>query len=192
MPLFRQLSVAALAAIVLLVAPVASNAQDTTSAIRGKVLNPNGAPVEGATVVVEDTRSGVERTYRTNNAGNFLATRLLPGGPYSITVDGTKSVSIPSIGLGDTYGLTINMQQEAAIEEIIAIGQAANFVEVASGPAATFSIDDVTVDFQPLNTWPLPHDVDFTAVTDHAEWMAETRLCTNASSPVYASYFAPC
>jgi len=32
---FRQLSVAALAAIVMLVAPVASNAQDTTLAIRG-------------------------------------------------------------------------------------------------------------------------------------------------------------
>ncbi len=139
---FRQLSVAALAALVML-APVASNAQDTTSAIRGKVLNPAGSPVAGATVVVEDTRSGVERTYQTNDGGTFLATRLLPGGPYSITVDGTKTVNIASIGLGDTYGLTISMQQEAAIEEIIAIGQAANFVEVASGPAATFNIDDI-------------------------------------------------
>ncbi|MDJ0794729.1 MAG: carboxypeptidase regulatory-like domain-containing protein [Woeseiaceae bacterium] len=139
---FRQLSVAALAALVML-APVASNAQDTTSAIRGKVLDPAGSAVAGATVVVEDTRSGVERTYQTNASGTFLATRLLPGGPYSITVDGTKTVNIASIGLGDTYGLTISMQQEAAIEEIIAIGQAANFVEVASGPAATFNIDDI-------------------------------------------------
>ncbi len=140
---FKQASIAVFAALVILAAPVASNAQDTTSAIRGKILDTSGAPLSDATVVVLDTRSGVERTYQTNDSGVFLATRLLPGGPYKVTVNGTKSVDIYSIGLGDTYGLTVNMQQEAAIEEIIAIGQAADFVQVASGPAATFNIDDI-------------------------------------------------
>ena len=139
----KQFSVAAFAAFVLLAAPVASNAQDTTSQIRGKILDPNGAPVAGATIVVEDARSGVERTYSTSGGGIFLATRLLPGGPYKVTVNDTKSVDIASIGLGETYSLTVNMQQEEAIEEIITIGQTAEFAEVASGPAATFSIDDI-------------------------------------------------
>lgn len=138
-----RLSLAAFAAIVMLSAPVASNAQETTAAIRGKVLDASGSPVAGATVVVEDMRSGVDRTYSTSGGGVFLATRLLPGGPYKVTVEGTKSVDIPSIGLGDTYGLTINMQEEAAIEEIITIGQTADLVEVAAGPAATFTIDDI-------------------------------------------------
>ena len=140
---FKQASIAVFAAIVMLAAPVASNAQDTTSSIRGKILDQSGSPVSGATVVVEDIRSGVNRTYSTNNGGVFLATRLLPGGPYRVTVNSTKSVDIASIGLGDTYGLTVNMQQEAAIEEIITIGQTADLVQVASGPSATFSIDDI-------------------------------------------------
>ena len=139
----RQLSIAALVAVAFVAFPVASNAQETTSAIRGKVLDPTGAPVSGAAVVVEDNRSGVARAFATNASGTFLATRLPPGGPYTVTVDESKSVTIESIGLGDTYNLTINMQQAAAIEEIITIGQAATFVEVASGPAATFNIDDI-------------------------------------------------
>jgi len=141
--MLKQLPIAAFAAVVLLAAPVASNAQDTTSSIRGKILDSSGSVVSGATIVVEDMRSGVDRTYSTNDSGLFLATRLLPGGPYKVTVNGTKSVDIASIGLGDTYNLTVNMQQEEAIEEIITIGQTADFVQVASGPAATFSIDDI-------------------------------------------------
>ncbi len=139
----KQLSVAAFAAVVLLAAPVASNAQDTTSSIRGKILDTTGSPVAGATIVVEDMRSGVDRTYSTSSGGIFLATRLLPGGPYKVTVNGVKSVDIASLGLGDTYNLTVNLQEEEAIEEIITIGQTADFAQVASGPAATFSIDDI-------------------------------------------------
>ncbi|NNC76752.1 MAG: TonB-dependent receptor, partial [Woeseiaceae bacterium] len=123
--------------------PVAGNAQETTSSIRGKVLDPNGNPVANATVVVEDTRNGSLRTYTSNDNGLFLATRLLPGGPYRVTVNETKSVEVPSVSLGDTYSLIVNMQQEASIEEIVTIGQSATFVEVAAGPAATFSLDDL-------------------------------------------------
>ena len=139
----QQATIAVFAAVMLLALPVAGNAQDTTSAIRGKILDPSGAPVGGALIVVEDMRSGVTRSYTTSDGGIFLASRLLPGGPYKVTVDGTKTVDVASIGLGDTYGLTVNMQTDAAIEEIITIGQTASFVETASGPAATFNIDDL-------------------------------------------------
>ena len=140
---FRQVTLAMFAAVMMLAVPVAGNAQDTTSSIRGKILDPSGNPVGGATVVVEDMRSGVVRTLSSSDGGIFLASRLLPGGPYKVTVNGTKSVEVASVTVGDTYGLTINMQTEAAIEEIVTIGQAASIVEVASGPAATFTIDDL-------------------------------------------------
>ena len=139
----KQVMVAGIAAFMVLAVPVASNAQDTTSSIRGKILDPSGDPVGGATVVVEDMRSGVKRTVTSSNGGVFVASRLLPGGPYKVTVNGTKTVDVPSVDVGDTYGLTINMQQAAAIDEIITIGQTASIVEVASGPAATFTIDDL-------------------------------------------------
>jgi hypothetical protein len=140
---FKHMTLAMFAAVMMLAVPVAGNAQDTTSSIRGKILDPAGNPVGGAIVVVEDMRSGVVRTLSSSDGGIFLASRLLPGGPYKVTVNGTKSVEVMSVTVGDTYGLTINMQTEATIEEIVTIGQSASMVEVASGPAATFTIDDL-------------------------------------------------
>ena len=135
--------VAAVLAALTLSAPVASIAQETTAAIRGKVLAPDGSPVTEASVVVEDLRSGTTRSYTSNDSGLFLATRLLPGGPYRVTVNGTKTVDVPLINVGDTYSLIVNLQQESEIEEIVTFGQATSFVEVAAGPAATFSLDDL-------------------------------------------------
>ena len=78
--------------------------------------------VGGTSVVVEDTRTGVVRTYTSNESGAFLATNLGVGGPYRVTVGGTKSVMVDSVALGETYNLTINMQSAASIEEIVVIG----------------------------------------------------------------------
>ena len=132
----------AFAAIVMLAVPVAGNAQETTSSIRGKVLDSSGNAMAGASVVVEDTRSGVDRSYSTNNSGVFLATRLLPGGPYRVTVNNSETIRVASINVGDIYNLTINMTG-AAMEEIIAIGQRGELVEVAAGPSATFNLADL-------------------------------------------------
>lgn len=129
----------ALAALMLLTVPVAGFAQDTTSAIRGKIYDEAGATVSGALVIVEDTRTGVVRTYTSNDSGAFLATNLGVGGPYRVTVGGTKSVMVDSVALGETYNLTINMQSAAAVEEIVVIGQTAALVDTAAGPSATFS-----------------------------------------------------
>jgi len=140
---FLQGGLTATLAIVLLAIPVAGNAQETTATIRGKILDTSGSEASSASIVVEDLRSGVTRSYSTNNSGVFLATRLLPGGPYEITVNGTQSVAVPSVSVGSTYNLTINLQAEQAIEEIIAIGQASELVTVATGPSATFNLADL-------------------------------------------------
>jgi len=130
---------ALLAAAAILLLPVAGMTQETTSAIRGKIFDEAGATVAGAEVVVEDTRTGVVRRYTSNNTGSFYASRLPVGGPYRVTVGGNKSVMVDSIGLGDTYNLTINLQEDVAVEEIVVIGQTAEMVDVASGPASIFS-----------------------------------------------------
>ena len=88
-------------------------------------------------------RSGTSRGYTSNDNGLFLATRLLPGGPYRVTVNSTKTVDVPLLSVGDTYNLIVNLQQQSQIEEIVAIGQAGSMVEVAAGPSATFSLDDL-------------------------------------------------
>ena len=139
----RKLTRFAAIASLLITLPVAGFAQETTSNIRGKVLDPSGNPVANATVVVQDTRSGAERMTTSGNDGTFFATRLLPGGPYKVTVNGVKTIEVPLISVGDTYNLTVNLQTEAEIEEIVTIGQTADIVEVAAGPAATFSLGDI-------------------------------------------------
>ncbi|WP_405228883.1 TonB-dependent receptor [Lentisalinibacter sediminis] len=140
--LWRNIVRAWVAALLIVMVPVAGFAQETTSNIRGKVLDENGAPVAGETVTIEDMRSGVSRTLTTDASGLFLATRLLPGGPYQISVRG-QSTEVPSISLGDTYSLTVGLRSEAAMEEIVVTGQALQFVDVASGPAATFNVADL-------------------------------------------------
>jgi hypothetical protein len=139
----KQVMVALFATSMLLAIPVAGNAQETTASIRGKVVDTTGNTVAGASVVVLDMRSGVDRSYATNSSGLFLATRLLPGGPYRITINGSDFVDVASIGVGDIYNLTVSVGEEAAIEEIIAVGQATELVQVAAGPSATFSIADI-------------------------------------------------
>ena len=138
----KQITIAVFAAVMLLAVPVAGNAQETTSSIRGKVLDASGNVMAGASVVVEDMRSGVDRSYSTNSSGLFLATRLLPGGPYRITVNSVDAVQVAFINVGDIYNLVVNVSS-AAMEEIVATGQRGALVEVAAGPSATFNLSDL-------------------------------------------------
>ena len=133
---------AALTVVMMLAVPVAGNAQETTSSIRGKVLDTSGNIVAGASVIVQDMRSGVDRAYTTNDSGIFLATRLLPGGPYSVTVNNSDTAQVRSISVGDIYSLTVNMGAPP-MEEIVATGQRGQLVEVAAGPSATFNLADL-------------------------------------------------
>ncbi|MDH3613340.1 MAG: carboxypeptidase regulatory-like domain-containing protein [Gammaproteobacteria bacterium] len=122
----------------LLVLPMMAQAQDTASAMRGRILDQMGAPVAGASVVVVDQRTGVARTYTSNDTGTFLAARLPVGGPYRVIVNNAQSIDVPSIALGETYNLTVNLLPP--MEEIIATGQAQEYIETAPGPTATFGL----------------------------------------------------
>ena len=118
-------------------------AQGTTSGIRGRVTDANGAPWVDATIVVEDTRTGAIRTLRSNETGSFYATNLPVGGPYRVTIDNNRTVTVDSISLGDIYQLSVALDRSRTVEEIVVIGDANTFVDVASGPAATFSTFDM-------------------------------------------------
>ena len=118
-------------------------ALETTSIIKGNVYDEGGNPVAGAAVIVRDLRTGVERHYNTNTSGAFLATRLPVGGPYKVIINGVKSVMVDSVTLGDIYNLSIHMQQEMTLEEIVVVGETALMVDTAAGPAATFSSFDI-------------------------------------------------
>ncbi len=113
-------------------------AQDTSSAIRGRLVDGSGNPLVNATVVVQDSRTGSTRTLQSNNTGTFYATNLPVGGPYIVTINNTKTVTIDSIELGDVYNLSIDMGAPNEIQEILVFGEANTLVDVAAGPSATF------------------------------------------------------
>ena len=118
-------------------------AQDTTSAIRGSITGADGNPQANTTIVIEDTRTGSRRVLESNANGAFYATNLPVGGPYRVTVDGEQSVIVNSIALGDIYSLDLQLGNQQAVEEVLVLGQSGAFVDVASGPASTFSTFDM-------------------------------------------------
>jgi hypothetical protein len=112
---------AAFVAVMLLVAPVAGLTQETTSAIRGSISQPDGTPAAGANVRVRDTRTGSTQTATTSSSGQFTMTGLRVGGPYTIMIEAEglapQSITDVELDLGDTYTLNVALSAEQ-IEEI--------------------------------------------------------------------------
>ncbi len=70
--------------IALPLARLSAQAQATTGIIRGVVVDPNGAPVSGAQVLLHETQTNFQHTVTSDAGGNFAAT-LLPLGNYEVT-----------------------------------------------------------------------------------------------------------
>jgi hypothetical protein len=126
-----------------LAVPGVLQAQETTSAIRGKVVDAAGAPVANAQVEVLDQRTGIIRSFTTSADGAFLATRLPPGGPYTVIVNETRTVVVDEISVSNVYALTIDMDAVQLAEEIEVVGESLMLVDVAPGPAGTFNTFEV-------------------------------------------------
>ncbi len=61
-------------------------AQNTTSAIGGRVSGADGAPAAGATVQIVHTESGSVSNVTTDAQGRYVARGLRVGGPYTIII----------------------------------------------------------------------------------------------------------
>ncbi|MEL7027608.1 MAG: TonB-dependent receptor [Pseudomonadota bacterium] len=124
----------------------AATAQETSSAIRGTVVAPDGTPVAGTEVTITDTRTGSSRTVTTANNGSFSARGLRVGGPYTVEVDSATfadtTVSEIFLDLGDTYSVVVALQDDVpAADEIIITASALETIAVAVGPSATFDAE---------------------------------------------------
>ncbi|WP_337587191.1 TonB-dependent receptor [Janthinobacterium fluminis] len=63
-----------------------SFAQNTTSAIGGRISGSDGQPASGATVTIVHTESGSVNNVVTDAQGRYVARGLRVGGPYTITI----------------------------------------------------------------------------------------------------------
>ena len=139
----RSAAVFALFLAAVLVLPGILQAQETTATIRGLVVDASGTPVPNAQIEVLDQRTGTIRNFSTNDSGAFLATRLSPGGPYTVIVNQTRTVIVESISVSNIYNLTIETGPVQLTEEIEVVADASTLVDVAPGPAATFNTFEV-------------------------------------------------
>lgn len=100
----------------LIVSSVMVSAQGvTTSGINGKVLDGNGAPIPGATVVAIHEPSGTNYGTITQADGSYLLTGLRIGGPYKVSISfvGYSPISFTDIDLklGESYTLNGEMKE---------------------------------------------------------------------------------
>ncbi len=70
--------------LVILLIPVAVNAQVAGGSISGKVMDSNGAMIPGAQVAIKNTATGVTTNLVANEEAVYRASNLLPG-DYEIT-----------------------------------------------------------------------------------------------------------
>jgi outer membrane receptor for ferrienterochelin and colicin len=122
-------------------------AQVTTSGVSGTVSKADGTPAQAATVVVEDTRTGLTRTVVTTPTGSFDVRGLNVGGPYTVSVSapGEQSTQVTDIFLNLGAPTDVNLAFSGATQGDVVIVTAAQVgaAPIAIGPAATFSLEDL-------------------------------------------------
>src|SRR5262245_39869130 len=114
---------------VLLINPPPVRAQRATASVAGDVTDPSRAPVPGASVVVRNLATGLERNAVSNEAG-YYAVSALPAGRYSITVshEGFSTYGVPE--------LVLQVDQQATLNVDLQIGQVTETVSVVGTVAA--------------------------------------------------------
>lgn len=120
-------------------------AQTTTSSVGGSIDLADGAPAAGAQVVLTDTRTGLSRTSTTNASGAFGFQGLNVGGPYTIdvTMAGQQPIKLTdlSIALGAPTSVNLEFSGSAGADVVVITGTSASVAQVATGPAASFTLE---------------------------------------------------
>lgn len=122
----------------------------TTSAITGRVLDSQGAPLVGAQVTIINRATGAQRTTLTREDGRYYAPGLRPGGPYRVEVQyighATESLDDLQLALGENRSLDFTLRTEAVALQAIQV--------TAEGNAALQTGVSTVVDERTLNSAP--------------------------------------
>ncbi|MEP7340298.1 MAG: carboxypeptidase regulatory-like domain-containing protein [Acidobacteriota bacterium] len=102
-------------------------AQGTTAPISGNVLDPNGAAISGATVIVKSIATGVEYKATTSGSGAYTVPSL-GSGVYNVTIEaaGFKKAVVQDVKMDVGVPATVNVTLEvgAASESVVIQGGA--------------------------------------------------------------------
>ena len=112
-------------AIAIAISAVPAFAQNTTSAIGGRITNADGKAVAGAQVTIVHNESGSISNAATDAEGRYSARGLRAGGPYTITItkDGvTEKRENVFLNLAETASVDAKLGGAQAIDKIVVTG----------------------------------------------------------------------
>ncbi len=147
-------------------------AQNTNATIRGQVLDPSGALVPDAKVVILNKNTGVVVfSGKSDSAGAFVAPQVIPG-TYKVTVDspGLKEAVIDN--------LVATVAQVASVNVNMEIGGTTDVVTVeAKGEQLDRSTSDVSTLISPEDVQNLPLQQRATEKPADVHSRRSTRRC---------------
>src|SRR5579864_355247 len=96
--------------------------QASSSSVGGTVRDVGQAVIPKASVTLTNTATNVARTTETNDSGLYVFPGVFPG-PYRISVESAGMQKYEA-------NFTIQVQQDATVDVVLQVGQAATQVEV--------------------------------------------------------------
>jgi len=102
---------------------VQAAAQQITGSIRGTVIDPSGAVVQGAVVSAQQTETGLTRTALTNRDGGYVLVEL-PIGHYQVRVEAKGYQKYLQ------EGITLDVNQNATVSIHLKLGAETQLVQV--------------------------------------------------------------
>jgi outer membrane receptor protein involved in Fe transport len=135
----RQATQTALMLLVVFAAMISAQAQVTGGALTGTVLDPNGAAVVGATVLLHDKTRGQDRSAETTSAGSYSFPNVQTG-TYTLTVTATgfsQAVGDVVVSLNQTATANVTLTVASATAVVNVTSQTENIIQTDTSQMAT-------------------------------------------------------
>lgn len=113
----KSTGTAVIATVVLLCGVLAARAQSNTASVSGTVVDPQGRPVVGAAVTVNNTDLSSPRTTTTDSAGTFRVSNLAPGA-FAVTSKAPGLVTRRPVRLTLSVGSTAQITLKLNVAEV--------------------------------------------------------------------------
>jgi hypothetical protein len=137
----------------LAVIPTTVNGQNVTGTILGAVKEQSGAVVPGATVTITNAGTGLVRTVKTDNSGQYLSSEL-PLGIYEVRAEGTGFGTAIKTGIELTVDARVTIDFSLAVgsvQQAVTVTGAEPLVKLAS-PDIGYTLTSHSISQLPLST----------------------------------------
>ena len=130
------------AVLMTLLIAMSASAQQGTTELRGRVIDPQGAVLPGVTVVVRNQETGMFRETVSGSDGTFIASGLVPG-TYQVNAE------LQGFKKFERKDLRLEVGKTSSIDVTMAVGAIEETVTVSSTPPT--AIDTSMLDVLPTS-----------------------------------------